>query len=353
MALIAGIDIGNATTEVALAELTADAAPVFVASSIVPTTGIKGTAQNTQGVFQALTIALDTAGRSLSELDLIRINEAAPVIGDVAMETISETIITESTMIGHNPTTPGGLGIGVGITIEIGNLDRAAGGTAYIVVADRSHTFDDVANRINAVQGRVEIAGAILQRDDGVLVHNRLIRKIPIVDEVSLVEKVPIGMLAAVEVAEVGRIIETLANPYGIATLFSLTSDETASVVPMARSLVGNRSAVVIKTPKGDVTERRIPAGWLQFIGDRTSEVDVDRGAEEIMRVAGTVGPIRNVRGEPGTNVGGMMEKVRVVMGRLTDRDPAGIEVTDLLAVDTEVPQKVTGGLAGEFSLEA
>ncbi len=353
MALIAGIDIGNATTEVALAELSAGAAPVFIASSIVPTTGIKGTSQNTQGVFQALTIALDAARRSLSELDLIRINEAAPVIGDVAMETISETIITESTMIGHNPTTPGGLGIGVGTTIEIGHLDRATPGQPYIVVADRSHDFEDVATRINAAAGRIQVTGAILQHDDGVLVHNRLVRKIPIVDEVSLVEKVPIGMLAAVEVAEVGRIIETLANPYGIATLFGLDSDETASVVPMARSLVGNRSAVVIKTPKGDVTERRIPAGFLKFIGDRSAEVDVDRGAEEIMRVAGTVGPLRNVRGEPGTNVGGMMEKVRVVMGRLTERDPAGIEVTDLLAVDTEVPQKVTGGLAGEFSLEA
>ena len=63
MALIAGIDIGNATTEVALAELSAGAAPVFIASSIVPTTGIKGTSQNTQGVFQALTIALDAAGK--------------------------------------------------------------------------------------------------------------------------------------------------------------------------------------------------------------------------------------------------------------------------------------------------
>ena len=353
MALIAGIDIGNATTEVALAELSVGAAPAFLASSIVPTTGIKGTAQNTQGVFQALTVALEAAGRSLSELDLIRINEAAPVIGDVAMETISETIITESTMIGHNPTTPGGLGIGVGTTIEIRNLERAVAGTPYIVVADKTCTFDEVVDRINAVNGQIDVTGAILQRDDGVLVHNRLARKIPIVDEVGLVEKVPIGMLAAIEVAEVGRIIETLANPYGIATLFGLTSDETASVVPMARSLVGNRSAVVIKTPKGDVTERRIPAGWLQFIGDRTAEVDVDRGAEEIMRVAATVGPIRNVRGEPGTNVGGMMEKVRVVMGRLTERDPAGIEVTDLLAVDTQVPQKVTGGLAGEFSLEA
>ena len=47
----------------------------------------------------------------MSELSMVRINEAAPVIGDVAMETITETIITESTMIGHNPTTPGGAGI--------------------------------------------------------------------------------------------------------------------------------------------------------------------------------------------------------------------------------------------------
>jgi diol dehydratase reactivase alpha subunit len=353
MALIVGIDIGNATTEAALAELVPGRAPVFLASSIVTTTGIKGTSANTQGVFAALTAALDKAGRVVGDLDLIRINEAAPVIGDVAMETISETIITESTMIGHNPTTPGGLGIGVGTTIRLADLDRAAAGTSYIVVADRSHSFEQVAARINAVADTVRITGAILQRDDGVLVHNRLARKIPIVDEVGLIDKVPIGMPAAVEVAEVGRIIETLANPYGIATLFGLDPDETAAVVPMARSLVGNRSAVVIKTPKGDVTERRIPAGSLTFIGERTATVDVDRGGEEIMRVAGTVGAVTNIRGEAGTNIGGMMEKVRVVMGRLTDRDPAGIEVTDLLAVDTQVPQKVTGGLAGEFSLEA
>lgn len=353
MALIAGIDIGNATTEVALAELSSGATPVFLASSIVPTTGIKGTSQNTRGVFAALSEALDKAHRSISDLDLIRINEAAPVIGDVAMETISETVITESTMIGHNPATPGGLGIGVGTTILLADLERGTPGVPYIVVADRTYTFEDVASRINAAATRLQVTGAILQRDDGVLVHNRLAHKMPIVDEVSLIDKVPIGMLAAIEVAEVGRIIETLANPYGIATLFGLNPDETASVVPMARSLVGNRSAVVIKTPKGDVTERRIPAGSLQFIGDRSAEIDVDRGAEEIMRVAGTVGPISNIKGEPGTNIGGMMEKVRVVMGRLTDRDPSGIEVTDLLAVDTQVPQKVTGGLAGEFSLEA
>lgn len=118
MTLIAGIDIGNATTEVALAEADGDDLR-FLGSAIAATTGIKGTDANLTGVFQALQDALKAAGLTYSDLDLVRINEAAPVIGDVAMETITETIITESTMIGHNPATPGGLGIGVGTTIPI------------------------------------------------------------------------------------------------------------------------------------------------------------------------------------------------------------------------------------------
>lgn len=352
MGLIAGIDIGNATTEVALAQ--AGSTKEFLASAIIPTTGIKGTQQNLQGVFHALTLALETAGRPLSDLDLIRINEAAPVIGDVAMETITETIITESTMIGHNPSTPGGLGTVVGHTILLDDLATAPAGTDYIVVADKTHDFNQVAAQINAAIERVNVTGVILQRDDGVLVNNRLVRTVPIVDEVSLIDKVPIGMLAAIEVAEAGKIIETLSNPFGIATLFELNAEDTKSVVPMARSLVGNRSAVVIKTPQGDVTERRIPAGTLTFIGPvRSVSVDVDRGAEEIMQAAQSVGVVQEVRGEAGTNVGGMLEKVKVVMANLTDRKPSDISVTDLLAVDTLVPQKVVGGIANEFSMEA
>ncbi|WP_316667291.1 diol dehydratase reactivase subunit alpha [uncultured Propionibacterium sp.] len=353
MAFIAGVDIGNATTEVALAEAPAGAPPSFLAASTIPTTGVKGTPQNTQGVFQALTVALERAGRELSQLDLIRINEAAPVIGDVAMETISETVITESTMIGHNPATPGGLGVAVGTTISIDDLGLARAGEQYIVIADRTHGFQTVAERINAAADRARITGAILQLDDGVLVNNRLERKMPIIDEVRLIDKVPVGMPAAIEVARAGRVIETLSNPYGIATLFDLSPAETASVVPMARALVGNRSAVVIKTPAGDVTERRIPAGTLRFIGERSADVDVEAGADEIMRVGAQAGSLQDIKGEPGTNIGGMMEKVRVTMGRLTDRDPSGVQITDLLAVDTQVPQSVTGGLAGEFSLEA
>ena len=82
-----------------------DGHAVFLASGTVPTTGIKGTRQNINGIFHSLTNALEKAGLELKELSEVRLNEAAPVIGDVAMETITETIITESTMIGH-PATP-------------------------------------------------------------------------------------------------------------------------------------------------------------------------------------------------------------------------------------------------------
>lgn len=353
MKLIAGIDIGNATTEVALADMSG-ATPAFEASSIIPTTGIKGTPQNIQGLFQALTVALERAGRSISDIELIRLNEAAPVIGDVAMETITETVITESTMIGHNPSTPGGLGIGVGTTVAYEALAQARPGTPVIVVADRNHNHEQVAAAINeAVARGVEVRGAVLQKDDGVLVHNRLNNKIPIVDEVSLVEKVPLDMPAALEVADVGTIIETLSNPFGIATLFELDAEDTKSVVPLARSLVGNRSAVVIKTPRGDVQERHIPAGQLTVVGAVGSAVvDVDEGAEAIMKAVAQVNEVVDIRGEAGTNVGGMMEKVRVTMANLTSTQTSEIRITDLLAVDTQVPQKVTGGVAGEFSME-
>ena len=352
--LVAGIDIGNATTEVALAETgDADGQVDFLSSAIVPTTGIKGTNANIRGLFRSLTEALNKAGRRIEDLDSIRINEAAPVIGDVAMETITETIITESTMIGHNPSTPGGLGIGVGTTIALDELPDAPAGQPYIVVAPRTIPYDQVAARLNAVAERLEVTGAILQADDGVLVHNRLARKIPIVDEVRLIEKVPLGMLAAIEVADVGRIVETLSNPFGIATLFGLEADATRSVVPLARSLVGNRSAVVIKTPEGDVQERRIPAGRLTFHGANTLDVDVDLGAAEIMDVASRIRNLSDITGEAGTNVGGMMEKVRVTMAQLTNQHTRDIRITDLLAVDTRVPQQVAGGIANEFSMEA
>ncbi|EAC7885369.1 diol dehydratase reactivase subunit alpha [Listeria monocytogenes] len=354
MKYIAGIDIGNSTTEVALAMANSSEEAAFVASAITETTGIKGTKQNLHGIFKALRLALEKVNATTENLVEIRINEATPVIGDVAMETITETIITESTMIGHNPKTPGGLGMGAGMTVLLDDLTSKPKDADYIVIIPKTVDFEDAAKQVNDyAENGYQITAAILQADDGVLVHNRLNHKIPIVDEVGFIDKVPVNMLAAVEVAAPGKVIETISNPYGIATVFHLNSDETKNIIPVARALIGNRSAVVIKTPEGDVKARTIPAGHIELqSGSRTQRVNVAEGSEKIMQAIMSLPKLDNASGEPGTNIGGMLEKVRQTMAGLTDKLPADIFIQDLLAVDTFVPVDVQGGLAGEFSME-
>lgn len=354
MRYIAGIDIGNSSTEVALATLNEAGALTITHSALAETTGIKGTLRNVFGIQEALALVAKRAGINVSDISLIRINEATPVIGDVAMETITETIITESTMIGHNPKTPGGVGLGVGITITPEELLTRPADSSYILVVSSAFDFADIANVINAsMRAGYQITGVILQRDDGVLVSNRLEKSLPIVDEVLYIDRIPLGMLAAIEVAVPGKVIETLSNPYGIATVFNLNADETKNIVPMARALIGNRSAVVVKTPSGDVKARAIPAGNLELQAQgRTVRVDVAAGAEAIMKAVDGCGKLDNVTGEAGTNIGGMLEHVRQTMAELTNKPSSEIFIQDLLAVDTSVPMSVTGGLAGEFSLE-
>ena len=316
MRYIAGIDIGNSSTEIALATLSATGELSFLSSALAETTGIKGTLRNVHGIQEALAQATKKVGINVSDISLIRINEATPVIGDVAMETITETIITESTMIGHNPKTPGGVGLGVGLTITPQELLTRPADTPYILVVSSAFDFADIATMINAsVRAGYQLTGVILQRDDGVLVNNRLEIPLPIVDEVLYIDRIPLGMLAAIEVAVPGKVIETLSNPYGIATVFALNAEETKNIVPVARALIGNRSAVVVKT-------------------------------------LGECPKLENVTGEPGSNIGGMLEHVRQTMAELTNKPSNEIFIQDLLAIDTSVPVNVTGGLAGEFSLE-
>lgn len=353
MALIAGVDIGNNTTEVAIADLAAGGDVRFLSSSLVRTVGIKGTLQNALGVIDALDQALVSLQLPRSMLTMVLLNEATPVIGDVAMETITETVITESAMIGHNPSTPGGRGLGLGITISLADLDRAEKGRRWIVVIPGTVDFERAADALNrATSGGLNVAGAIVQKDDAVLINNRLHKPIPVVDEVMHIDRIPMGMPAAVEVSEPGRYIEKLSNPFDIATLFELDPEETRRVVPIARALMGTRSAVVIKTPRGDIEERRIPAGKITLIGQtRKVEAPVEDGAEAIMARVAEVSPLVEIQAEPGTNVGGMFEQVRRVMAELTDQPVGAISVQDILAVDTLKPQQVLGSLAGEYFL--
>jgi diol dehydratase reactivase alpha subunit len=354
--LVVGVDIGNSTTEACVASIDAGGRVTYLGTALTRTTGVKGTPDNTDGAVKAVRRALEGARRSADELDEVLLNEATPVISGLAMETITETIITESTMIGHNPATPGGSGIGVGVTVAMEDLTGPGPVPEgpVIAVVGRGWDFDRVARVLNDALGRgLELVAAVLAQDDAVLVANRIDVSIPIVDEVGAVERVPLGMSAAVEVALPGRTIRTLSDSYGLATVFELDPDQTRQVAPVARALTGNRSAVVVRTPAGDVTDRRVPVGELVLTGaGKTLRVDVDAGADEIMETLARVQPLDDATGQPGTHVGGMLAQVRDTMTDVTGQPAGEIRIRDVLAIDTFVPREVRGGLAGEVSLE-
>lgn len=204
MSYIAGVDIGNSTTEVCIGEATPDGNMTFLTSASCPTTGTKGTIENVHSVKNALKIAMSRIGRETSDLDLVRLNEAAPVIGDTAMETLTETVITDSSMIGHNPSTPAGAGQAVGEILFIENISRAKPETAYILAASDTHTYEEVAAVVNQHE-ELNIVGIILQADEAVLVENRIRKKLPIIDEVRRIDRLPDKVPAAIEVALPGQ----------------------------------------------------------------------------------------------------------------------------------------------------
>ena len=141
--LIAGVDVGNQTTEVALAEIADDGAPRFLAASIAPTTGIKGTFATLAGVRAALAIACAAAGAALESIAELRLNAAVPVVAGVAMQAITSTVLTDSALLGHNPGTPGGFGLAVGRTISITDLAACgAGDGPVIALIPAEVTFD-------------------------------------------------------------------------------------------------------------------------------------------------------------------------------------------------------------------
>ena len=352
MKLIAGVDIGNSTTEVCIGGTEENGTFRFLSSASRMTTGTKGTLPNVLGIKAALEEAMDKIHMPLSALSLVRLNEAAPVIGDTAMETITETIITESSMIGHNPSTPAGAGEAVGELIFLENIWKGKPGVPYIVAAANKFSYEEVAARLNQHIPELSIKGLILQADEAVLVENRLSRQIPIVDEVRHIHKIPEGKLAAIEVALPGTGIRMLSNPYGIATLLGLDAEETKSVTPIAKSLVGKRSAVVIKTPHGNMKENVLPAGEITFHGSRELSVDIDAGANIIMETLLNAGEIRDIDGQRDTNVGNMLRRIKTSMEDVAKTGEEDISITDILAVDTLAPVEISGSLAGETCME-
>ena len=85
MRYIAGIDIGNSSTEVALATLDEAGALTITHSALAETSGIKGTLRNVFGIQEALALVRER-GLAMAEASAARPTSMTAVIGGVYVQ---------------------------------------------------------------------------------------------------------------------------------------------------------------------------------------------------------------------------------------------------------------------------
>ena len=259
MPVIAGVDVGNATTEVAIV-----AEGRLLGTGRLPTRGRKGSPESLRAA-AALVRRLE---RQLGcQVDEARV---APLR---AVDTTTLTIphIAPPTgrlrLLAAGVATPGGTGAWVGAPLW---LDRPPPGTPpeagtagagvppgaavpagagverpRVAVVPPGFGYARAAQRLrDLVQAGMPIGAVLAAGDEGVLIANRLGAPLPVIDQVD-VAGVAACALIAVEVRSPGQPLTLLTDPVALGAALALADSEAGDAVTVCRALLDHSNAVV------------------------------------------------------------------------------------------------------------
>lgn len=309
--LLAGIDVGNTTTEVVVVD-SGMMPPVPLAWDRAPTRGAKGSAQS---LIAAATL-LGRLERGLGRgVDLVVATRQHPVQTRTVSLPQSAACTGRLDVVPAGGDTPGGLGLAVGTPVWAPAAPRRMSEPIVLLVPSGTG-FRAAADAVRAWTARGnEVAGVLLEDDEGVLVAARLDRPIPVADQVD-VHRAATARVVAVEVRAPGHTLQTLADPIRLSALLGLDVGERADAVNVAdtlgetsRGVLGlhARALAVPREPRASVWLRdqaeprtlrpALLAGLgvgavvrcsLPGTGERTMDVD-DLWAVELREVASSV----------------------------------------------------------------
>ena len=249
---VAGIDIGNHTTEIVLARVHG-AAVTAVAHGQAPTRGRKGSRESLEGAAALLQRIEVDAGVVAEELVLAVLR---PV--DTATAPIPRAQAPDSpvrSLRAPEASTAAGRGYGVGRHVAVDALTGPVIGGPVIVSVDGTHDFEDAAAGISDAVGRGwQIVGVLAAQDDAVLIANRIPLDVPVVDEAE-VDIAP-GALVAVEVTEPGRAYRALADPIALTAALQLPPERMVQVAEFCRELA-DASAIAVTARTGPAESPR------------------------------------------------------------------------------------------------
>jgi len=239
VAIIAGVDVGNATTEVAVL---ADGR--LLGMDRLPTRGRKGSAESLRGAAALV--------RRLERRHGWRVDEAriAPLRA-VDTTTLTVPVLPPSTgrlrLLAAGVATPGGSGSCVGVPLWLDSAPQnPPTAHPFVAMVPPGLGYARAAELLRGLAGAgMPVEAVLVASDEGVLIANRIDSRVPVIDQVD-VSGVAACPLVAVEVRAPGQPLTLLTDPVALAAAFALGDAEaTADAVTLCRSLVDYSNAVI------------------------------------------------------------------------------------------------------------
>lgn len=240
--ILAGIDVGNHSTELVLARVE-DGVVTTIAHDQSPTRGRKGSAESLEGAAALLHKVEVEAGVEADELLLSVLRPVDTATAPLAPATSPRAPVRN--LRRPDASTAAGTGYGVGQHVPLGDLDGDIVTGPVIVSVDDTRDFEDAARAITgAVERGWQVVGVVVAQDDAVLIRNRIPVDVPVVDEAD-VAGLENGALIAVEVVEEGRSYRAMADPIALTAALGLPLDALTDVAEFCRELADSAALAV------------------------------------------------------------------------------------------------------------
>jgi hypothetical protein len=258
MTVIAGVDVGNATTEVVLVS-----GGKILGAGRVPTRGRKGSPGSLRGAAALVRRLERQLGGTVGEA---RIAPLRPV--DTAVVTVPDAAGPAGRLrvLAAGVPTPGGTGACVGPPLLLD--DAPPGGEADLVaVVPPGLRYHEAAARLRALLAAgIRIGAVLVGGDEGVLVANRLPGGLPVIDQVDT-DAAAACRLLAVEVRPPGHTLRVLTDAVALGARLGLTDAEAGDAAAVSRALTDHGNAVVGLLPAAP--EAGIPdEPWVLTAGE-------------------------------------------------------------------------------------
>jgi hypothetical protein len=243
--VVAGVDVGNHTTEIVLARVGAGT-PVQITHGQAPTRGRKGSAESLEGAAALLHKLEVESGVIVDDVLLAALRPVDTATAPLPPPSSPRSPVRSLRKV--DASTPAGTGFGVGRHVPLADLDGDAIDGPAIVSVDGSTDFEVAAAALSAAVARGwHVVGVIAAQDDAVLIRNRIAVDVPVVDEVDLEGLAP-GALVAVEVVAEGRAYRAMADPIALSVALELGHERIQDVAVFCRELADSPAIAV--TPR-------------------------------------------------------------------------------------------------------